>query len=89
MSRLRALSEATALIKPHFDEGNDSGRYINFTFSTQSPKSVFELIRGLLNDADIGLAAKKSLIVTCEGDHGWDDYLLLHTFEASEPLDSL
>jgi hypothetical protein len=30
-----------------------------------------------------------NLIVVCEGEHGWDDYLLLHHFNEQEVLDDL
>jgi hypothetical protein len=34
-----------------------------------------------------GLAA--AAIVCCQGAQGWDDYLLLHHFDPTEPLDRL
>ena len=34
-----------------------------------------------------GLAA--AAIIVCEGEHGWDDYLLLHHFDPAEPLDTM
>ena len=34
-------------------------------------------------------AVPVNLIVVCEGEHGWDDYLLLHHFDEQQELDYL
>jgi hypothetical protein len=44
------------------------------------------VIRELLQ-ADPALA--NIAIVVCQGERGWDDYLLLHHFDSSVPLDQL
>ncbi len=31
----------------------------------------------------------RATIITCQGKRGWDDYLLLHHFDLSEPLDEI
>ena len=65
-------------------EGDDGGRYINFMISTATPTVAWNKIRETyLIDSKYAGAS----IVVCEGDNGWDDYLLLHHFDESERLD--
>ncbi len=65
--------------------GDDSGRYVNFNCWTRDDlKAVWNHLRQLLEDKEI---ADRS-IVTCTGEHGWDDFLLLHTF-TDETIDVL
>ncbi len=71
-------------------EGDDSGPYVNFLFETDKPIALWhELIRRLYDNSRPGTAARQSSIVTCEGENGWDDYLLLAHYDAAERLDSL
>jgi hypothetical protein len=67
-------------------EGNEDGRYINVSFHVADIAGLWSAINALLA-ADRRLA--RSVIVTCEGIHGWDDYLLLHHFDSSLIVDNL
>lgn len=71
-------------------EGIDDGPYINATYSTSDLVSLWVAVRerALENDA-LGPALRRSVIITCTGDNGWDDYRLLHHFDETEPLDEL
>lgn len=67
-------------------QGNDRGPYINLDFESDDPKADWMKIQAWLEDVK-GL--RISCIVTCQGRHGWDDYLLLHHFDPDEPCDDL
>jgi hypothetical protein len=66
--------------------GEDDGQYVNFEFKSDDPAALWRAIRALL-------AMHRFLapvtIVTCEGRHGWDDFLLLHHFDGTLTLDEL
>jgi hypothetical protein len=66
--------------------GEDGGRYVNVLLSVPSLSQTWSFISEMLNEnPDFAMAA----IVTCQGDNGWDEYLLLHHFDPSEPLDKI
>ena len=67
-------------------DGKDNGRCININFTPADPMLLWRVIRERLG-ADRGLAS--AAIVVCEGQHGWDDYLLLHHYERTLTLDEL
>src|SRR5688572_2127109 len=78
---LAARKRTTSSVEP--------GRgYVNFSFRCRSP-SVFwaSLRRGAFGRARFAHDLRASSIVVCEGTQGWSDYLLLHHFDASVPLD--
>jgi hypothetical protein len=64
--------------------GEDHGEYVNIDYETSRLAELWILVRAELL-ALPGLA--DATIVTCEGKFGWDDYLLLHHFDPTEPLD--
>jgi len=71
-------------------EGIDDGPYINTTYSTSDLVSLWVAVRErALEHATLGPALRRSVIITCTGDSGWDDYRLLHHFDETEPLDEL
>lgn len=78
--RLQAVAPATV------SRGNDDGPYINVNFHAADLRPLWLELRELLRQ-DAKLA--ECTIVCCHGEHGWDDYLLLHHFDSSEPLDRL
>jgi hypothetical protein len=67
-------------------EGVDNGPYLNVDFKADDLSGLWASVREELR-AVPGLAG--AAIVICQGEHGWDDYLLLHHFNPSEPLDQL
>jgi hypothetical protein len=74
----------------HFDEGHDKGHYFNFTFGTRNLKALWKLLHEqLYADPAHGHLVARSSIATCEGPHGWDDYLLLHHFDPEQRCDVL
>jgi predicted RNA binding protein with dsRBD fold (UPF0201 family) len=68
--------------------GEHDGRYENFMFEAASPEDGMSMVRGVLDSPEVGRAARASCIVTCEGEQGWDDYLLLHHYDRTLVLDA-
>jgi hypothetical protein len=69
-------------------EGDDEGPYVNFTFAAHDAARLWTRIKDdLLQHPDFGGDLSHASIVICEGEHGWDDYLLLHHFDPKYPLD--
>jgi hypothetical protein len=66
------------------DEGYDRGRYVNVDFWAADPTALWAKVRSELRAAPEMAGAA---IACCQGERGWDDYLLLHHFEPDEPLD--
>ena len=81
LASLRALCADASI-----SEGDEDGRYINVNFRVADIVGLWSAINALLV-ADSRFA--KSAIVVCQGNQGWDDYLLLHHFDSSLTLDTL
>src|SRR5690242_19833636 len=58
--------------------GNDQGPYINVSFTASDLKPLWQAVRQEL----VRLGLQAGSIVTCTGKDGWNDYLLLHHFDA-------
>jgi len=70
--------------------GDDNGPYTNVYVETRDVAALWELMREeLFSHPVAGPHLKRAAIVVCEGNAGWDDYLLLHHFNPAEPLDTL
>ncbi len=78
----------TALPDAEIVAGEDDGRYENIMFNVESPEVALSRIRAVLDSAPVGGAARASCIVTCQGEDGWDDYLLLYHYDPAETLDA-
>jgi hypothetical protein len=75
----QALIEALAGAEIHI--GEENGRYENLTFDAASPDDALSKLWIVFDSPQFGRAARASCIVTCQGKHGWDDYLLLHHYD--------
>ena len=71
---------------PEISEGEDDGKYINLHFKTNDVKNTWKEIKTILFSE---YALSDMAIVTCEGNEGWDDYLLLYHFDKSVELDEI
>jgi hypothetical protein len=70
--------------------GEDEGRYLNFTFLAKDPAALWARIRAsVLSEGGVGHEIASSSIIVCEGEHGWDDYLLLHHYDPALTTDEL
>ena len=91
MRLLTSVGSGTGLVK-HFEvrEGSDEGHYTNVSYATDDLPRLWSLIKQeVLQAPTIGPVLRKATIVVCQGEEGWDDYLLLHHFDENEPLDSI
>jgi hypothetical protein len=71
----------------NISEGDDDGPYINFLFEANDVYSLIEKIDSKLYSRNrFSRLLSNSIIMTCEGEHGWDDYSLLHHFDKNVPL---
>ncbi|MHC4750142.1 MAG: hypothetical protein ACYTFW_09740 [Planctomycetota bacterium] len=87
----KEMCDKSSLIK-HIDieKGYDEGSYININYTTDNLKALWGQIRShFYEQEDFGLVLAKASIVVCEGDNGWDDYLLLHHFDEREEIDTI
>jgi hypothetical protein len=72
------------------EEGFARGPYISFYFETSSPTEAWPIIRSkFYEDARMGAFLRQSSLVVCQGQNGWDDYLLLYHYDPKVPLDQL
>jgi hypothetical protein len=78
LSNLRADARVT--------EGEDKVLFINIDYNVADLPEMWASVRNELSDIP-GLA--ESSIVVCEGQNGWDDYLLLHHFDPAESVDAV
>jgi hypothetical protein len=81
VTRLRSLA-----VGARITEGDDEGCYVNIGYSATDLANLWRAVHRELESV-AGLAA--ATIIVCEGEHGWADYLLLHHYDPSEPLDTL
>lgn len=69
------------------DDKREDG-YIDLTFETADCRALWRNLRRLLfDDVYYGPQIRICAIVICQGDDGWNDYLLLSHFDSSEALD--
>jgi hypothetical protein len=80
VARLQILSAAVV------SRGVDDGPYINVDYRPADVRALWAAVREQVR-ADPALAS--SAIVCCEGERGWDDYLLLHHYDPAERLDDV
>ncbi len=73
-----------------FETGNDDGQYVNLTIETANRTTTWNRVRSQLIESKLlGAELRDAMIVTMTGAAGWDDYLLLHHYDRTEPLDEL
>ena len=85
---LKAAADGAVLAFCGQNAGQDAGPYINLSFIAADPVAGWSRMRVLYDASEIGRRLALSTIVVCEGEQGWDDYLLLHHFDPAEKLDS-
>jgi hypothetical protein len=63
---------------------------LNFTFGTTDLVGLWRLVQAVVyQDRTIAAAMQMASIATCEGEHGWDDYLLLFHVDPAVRRDPL
>jgi hypothetical protein len=87
VANLTAIANASAReTKVSVDRDDDDGPYINVNVYTDDIVTLWSAV-SLVITSTPSLAA--AAIVCCEGDNGWDDYLLLHHFDGEEDINRL
>lgn len=75
---------------PEVDVDEDDPTSVTLNFFTEDLQRFWsEFQQGVLNDADLGSWARATVIVVCEGDQGWDNYLLLWHYDPQQRTDQL
>ena len=83
----RRIAKNKSLVRRFkFEEGSDKGRYMNFNYLTTEPAQLWRALRS--GPFRSGLLRSAAMVV-CEGESGWDDYLLLHHWDRRLRLDSV
>ena len=86
---LRSAADDAVLRFAGVNNGEDDGPYINVRFEAPDHIAAWAALRTMYMESDVGRELASSTIATCEGEHGWDDYLLLHHFDPRVQLDEL
>ncbi len=91
LTAVRSICERIALdtdivSRFSFVEGADDAQ-VNVNFATSDRRALWRRLQAELYDGVNGSALKQSSMVMCEGQHGWDDYLLLHHYDPSVACD--
>jgi hypothetical protein len=87
----QSLVSRTDLVRHHsFDHGFDKGAYYNFTFGTERPAELWQLIQSTIfqapeHRAHMALCA----MAVCSSEEGWHRYSQLYHWDSEVPLDSL
>lgn len=86
---IKFLNEISPVGHCSVSTGDEDGSYINIELQSGDVQRLWEKIQNELsiNSNDFSVLAK-GIVVVCEGDKGWDDYLQLHHYDPSEKLDS-
>ena len=80
---LSTLACTEGVVNLERSDGEDDGPYVNFHMQSSHVPSLWAALRDVIHRG--GLSS--SVIVTCQGDEGWNDYLLLHHFDANQVCD--
>ncbi|BCD96226.1 hypothetical protein [Marinagarivorans cellulosilyticus] len=75
---------------PEVEADYDNNTLTNLNFFTEQPGPFWQEMQSeILQHPDCASWIKRVAIVACEGEHGWNDALLLAHYDSSETLDSL
>ncbi len=89
---LALLSSAAEMAAAELEvtEGEDAGPYVNYFYRAADLGQLWETLRNhVFGEPGVGDRIAAASIVTCEGQEGWDDFLLLHHFDRRHALDDL
>src|SRR6266540_1845838 len=72
------------------EQGDEDGPYANVTYTVRDLAGFWAHLQAEMSrNPTMSAAITRGSIVVCEGERGWDDYLLLHHFDPTQPLDTL
>jgi len=77
-------------LSPKLSLENDGAEYGNIFLQSEDMLSLWRTLSPMFNaDTQFSTWLRNVAITTCQGDEGWDDYLLLQHFDPSEIPDTL
>jgi hypothetical protein len=86
---LAGIGSSSDCVREVFVQKGTDRAWLNVSFRGRSHGEVWELLRARgLKHRRLGPLLRRCSIVTCQGRHGWDDYLLLHHFDPAVALDA-
>lgn len=88
VSLFEALTRRTDLVRHHaFDRGVGSCPYYNFTFGTDRPADLWQLMleEVFLSDAHAPHLARSAMVM-CSGSQGWSEYAQLWHWDPDVPI---
>jgi hypothetical protein len=69
-------------------QGLDDVPYVNYDFVASDVQRLWRVLQNqVMEDSTVSGALSKAAVVVCEGEQGWNDYLLLHHYDRREALD--
>ncbi len=84
------IVEATRTATQFRALADETMRYRDLAFDAPDLKALWTVLKPVLYDGpNHGDLVADASIAVCQGDAGWDDYLLLHHFDRDQPLDQL
>lgn len=89
------LDDLLALVRaigryPEVDTDEGDSENVNLNFFTEDIRRFWnDFEKGVLLHRELGEWVKNTTVVVCEGDEGWDSYLLLWHYDENEVIDPL
>lgn len=78
----RIAHDKTLVTRFAYTDGTDGHYYINLMFESDRLEALWrQLHEQLYRSETYGAALRGCSMAMCEGEHGWDDYLLLCHFD--------
>ncbi len=73
---------------PEIDIDQDKPQYVNLNLFTEDLNALSQQINTqVIDDEHLGPWVKNVSVIVCEGDQGWDDYILLWHYDKDELAD--
>jgi hypothetical protein len=85
----RALVNRIDLVREHsFDSGHDNGAYFNYTFCTNKPGELWQLVQSTIFQApDFRDHLAAASMAMCSSEGGWHRYTQLYHWDPEVPVE--
>jgi hypothetical protein len=84
-----AIKQAGGQITDETSGNDDNTRFVNLYVYSENPREFWPRVRQNLESYGGDSTLLAMMIVVCQGDQGWDDYLLLHHYDKNQKTDVL
>ncbi len=85
---LESIASSALVSKFRLTNGTDGGPYLNFSYATENPSALWsEMKRTVLENSPLSNQLRQAIMVVCEGERGWHDYLQLYHFDPKVAVD--